>query len=188
MEKRRRGLFAWAEGMCRKVIAVMVAACMALGAGCYGSFPLTHTVYTVNGRIEPSLFRQVAFWVLIILPVYEATALGDIVILNLIEFWTDADFEGFEASRKHGDLKFVMEEGPDKEKANVAIRRDGKVLARATFVRISDKVCEVRSPDGKLLGTAVRGKNGGVQLKTAEGETVTTVAPDELAALKPSAR
>jgi len=170
----------WIQRVKVWVVTLLVGCFLALGAGCYGSFPLTHLVYRANGRIEPPVVRQVVFWVFLILPVYEISSLGDVVIMNLLEFWTDTDFEGFEHSGKAGELKFAMRPAEQDGTATVAVIRRGETVARAQFVRVSDNLCEVRSPEGDLLGSAVRTSNGGVRLEAADGSMVTTVSGERL--------
>lgn len=178
----------WLHSVRAWVVALLAGCFLALGTGCYGSFPLTHLVYSANGRIQPPVVRQVVFWVFLILPVYEISALGDVVIMNLLEFWTDTDFEGFEYSGKAGELKFAMRRGEDGETANVTVSRRGEPVARAQFMRVSDELCEVRSPEGDLLGSAVRTSDGSVRLEAADGAMITTVSGERLDDLMASTR
>ncbi|MFO7955480.1 MAG: DUF3332 family protein [Candidatus Brocadiia bacterium] len=175
-------------GVRRVVSVVLVGVLLSLGVGCYGSFPLTHFVYTVNGSIEPGLLRQVVFWVFLILPVYEVGALGDVIIFNLLEFWTGADFDGFAQSTEPGELQFTMEPAEDGRTARVSVTREGDVVARARFVRVSDRLCEARSPEGDLLGRAVRTEDGGARLEAADGTAVTILSGREFDTLVASAR
>lgn len=182
------GIMRWLYGARRVVSLLLVGVLLSLGVGCYGSFPLTHFVYTVNGSIEPGLLRQVVFWVFLILPVYEIGALGDVVIFNLFEFWTGADFDGFAQSARAGELQFSMEPAGDGRTARFSVTREGAVVARARFVRVSDRLCEVRSPEGDLLGRAVRTEDGGARLEAADGTAVTVLSGRESDALVASAR
>lgn len=180
----------WTHGIRRGLLTVLVAAFVAFATltGCYGSFPLTHMVYTVNGEIRPSLLRQIAFWTFTIFPVYGIAGLGDVVVLNLIEFWTGADFGGFDQTASSEGLDFYMEPGRNRRTAKVTISRDGRAVASARFVRVSDNLCEVRSSGGRLLGTAVRTENGELRLENSDGTPVTVLPADEFQALLNSAR
>lgn len=173
----------WLHGVRMWVVTLLAGCFLALGTGCYGSFPLTHLVYSANGRIQPPVVRQVVFWVFLILPVYEISTLGDVVIMNLLEFWTDTDFAGFEHSERDGELKFAMRPGEEGNTASVTISRRGKPLARAKFVRVSDELCEVRGPEGELLGSAVRTSGGAVRLEADDGSLIATVSGERLAEL-----
>ncbi len=60
---------------------------------CYGSFPLVKTVYKFNGSIGSKdkaggVIRSIVMILLTIIPVYGISFLVDVLILNLIEFWS----------------------------------------------------------------------------------------------------
>ena len=60
--------------------------------GCFGSFNLTKKIYAFNQDATDNKFvRSLLFWGLCIIPVYEVCALVDIVVLNLIEFWSGSN-------------------------------------------------------------------------------------------------
>jgi len=71
--------------------------CLALLAapmlsGCYGTFALTKAVYKFNGATDSKALQTGAFWLFLVLPVYNFAVLGDVLVLNVIEFWTGARF------------------------------------------------------------------------------------------------
>ena len=73
----------------RLVACVVLIALLPLATGCYGSFPLTHIIYRFNGEVTHyDLVHSIVFWVFIIIPVYWVGFVGDVIVLNLIEFWT----------------------------------------------------------------------------------------------------
>ncbi len=172
----------------RWVAGLVVAGLLAFGAGCYGSFPLTHLVYSVNGQIKPGVLRQLTFWLFIILPVYEISALADVVILNLLEFWTGADLGGFGQVEGEAGLEFAMQPAPDGRTAAVTITRRGEAVAQAQFVRVSDDLCTVHNMEGRLLGRAVRTPEGGLRLESADGTVVAALSADECAGLLASSQ
>jgi len=70
-----------------KGIALMlVAAVGALSAGGFGKFQLTRKLYDVNSAIDDKYVRSAATWIFVI--PYAVTGLLDLVIFNVIEFWT----------------------------------------------------------------------------------------------------
>ncbi|MBR9832930.1 DUF3332 domain-containing protein [bacterium] len=75
------------------VFSAMAAMIMITQTGCFGSFELVKKVYDFNDNISSSKFvNSLFFWVTgIILPVYGIAAMVDVVILNLIEFWTGSN-------------------------------------------------------------------------------------------------
>jgi len=56
--------------------------------GCFGNFSLTRQVYSFNQNIENAFVRSILMWVMMIVPVYGLATWIDVVILNVIEFWT----------------------------------------------------------------------------------------------------
>lgn len=72
--------------MRKRSLALALLAALLL-ANCYGSFTLTRKIYNWNGDLENKFLRSAMFWVLTIVPVYEAGAFVDAVLLNTIEFW-----------------------------------------------------------------------------------------------------
>ncbi|MDR1679776.1 MAG: DUF3332 domain-containing protein [Prevotellaceae bacterium] len=58
---------------------------------CIGSFALTNRVLDWNKELGNKFVNEVVFLAFHIIPVYEITILGDIIILNLIEFWTGSN-------------------------------------------------------------------------------------------------
>jgi len=66
--------------------------------GCFGNFSLTRQVYELNRNIDNAFVRSIVMWAMMIIPVYGIAAWIDVVILNLIEFWT-------------GDNPLAMNEG-----------------------------------------------------------------------------
>lgn len=81
----------------RALVWMMLVGLIGASLGCYGSFPLTNVVYKLNDDIGDNFDNSrtndvvdtVTMWVFVILPVYEFAMIGDAVILNLIEFWTE---------------------------------------------------------------------------------------------------
>lgn len=70
------------------IAIVLVAAVGALSAGCFGKFQLTRKVYDINKSIDDKYVRSAATWIFVIVPVYGFAALIDLIVFNVIEFWT----------------------------------------------------------------------------------------------------
>jgi len=68
------------------IALVLVAAVGTLSAGCFGKFQLTRKLYDVNQSIDEKYVRSVATWIFAI--PYALTGILDLVIFNVIEFWT----------------------------------------------------------------------------------------------------
>ena len=84
------------------ILIVLVSLLTLTMSGCFGSFSLTRKVYDFNRSVSGEKFVQsLVMWAMFFIPVYEFAGLIDVVLLNLIEFWTgsnpiamsDTDFE-----------------------------------------------------------------------------------------------
>ncbi len=59
-----------------------------LGSSCIGSFSLTNKLLSWNRQISNKFVNELVFFAFWILPVYEVSALADVLVLNSIEFWS----------------------------------------------------------------------------------------------------
>ena len=55
---------------------------------CIGSFALTNKVLTWNKNVNNKFVNELVFFAFWVLPVYEVTALADLLVINSIEFWS----------------------------------------------------------------------------------------------------
>lgn len=60
-------------------------ACM---QSCIGSFSLTNKVLNWNNQVSSKFVNELVFFAFWILPVYEVTAVADLLVINAIEFWS----------------------------------------------------------------------------------------------------
>jgi hypothetical protein len=73
-------------------IALALVTILFVQSGCFGSFALVHKLYDWNDNMSDSKFvKSLVFWVLLIIPVYGIASFIDVVILNLIEFWSGSN-------------------------------------------------------------------------------------------------
>lgn len=70
------------------VSAILVAGCSLVFSSCIGSFALTNKVLSWNRSIGSKFVNELVFFAFWILPVYEITALADVLVINSIEFWS----------------------------------------------------------------------------------------------------
>ena len=59
--------------------------------GCFGNFVLTRKLYDFNSSLGDKWVNTIVMWAAMILPVYWFAAAIDVMILNLIEFWTGSN-------------------------------------------------------------------------------------------------
>lgn len=80
--------------MNKKSVTVLVATALAgsmLFTSCIGSFGLTNKLLTWNKSIDSKFVNELVFIAFWILPVYEISALADILVINSIEFWSGSN-------------------------------------------------------------------------------------------------
>lgn len=70
------------------VAAILMAGTSLVFTSCIGSFALTNRVLAWNREIGPKFVNELVFFAFWILPVYEITALADVLVINSIEFWS----------------------------------------------------------------------------------------------------
>ena len=80
--------------MKKKSLTLLLATTVAssiLFSSCIGSFGLTNKLLTWNRSIDSKFVNErvfIAFW---IVPVYEISALADVLVINSIEFWSGSN-------------------------------------------------------------------------------------------------
>ena len=76
----------------RKSTLTVAIVCALMGStllpSCIGSFTLTNKLLAWNKQISNKFVNELVFFAFWILPVYEVSALADVVVLNSIEFWS----------------------------------------------------------------------------------------------------
>ena len=77
----------------KKLLAYSLAFCFLITqSACFGSFELVKKIYNWNDSVSDSEFvKTILFYVLSIIPVYAIGAIVDVVIFNLIEFWSGSN-------------------------------------------------------------------------------------------------
>lgn len=70
------------------VALVMVLATSIFSTSCIGSFQLTNKLLAWNNNLGNKFLNELVFFAFWILPVYEVSALADVLVLNSIEFWS----------------------------------------------------------------------------------------------------
>ena len=55
---------------------------------CIGSFALTNKVLNWNKNVNNKFVNELVFFAFWVLPVYEVTAMADLLVINSIEFWS----------------------------------------------------------------------------------------------------
>ncbi len=71
-------------------LALVLASSLSLQS-CIGSFALTNKVLRWNNQVGSKFVNELVFCAFWILPVYELTALADLLVLNSVEFWSGSN-------------------------------------------------------------------------------------------------
>ena len=80
--------------MKKKSVTLLVAMTLAssvLFSSCIGSFGLSNKLLDWNRNIDSKFVNELVFIAFWIVPVYEISALADILVLNSIEFWSGSN-------------------------------------------------------------------------------------------------
>ncbi len=70
------------------VALVVALAGSMLFTSCIGSFSLTNRLLGWNKQIGNKFVNELVFFAFLVVPVYEVSALADILVINSIEFWS----------------------------------------------------------------------------------------------------
>lgn len=70
-------------------VAALLAGSML--TSCIGSFSLTNKLLAWNNQVSNKFVNELVFFAFWIIPVYEVTALADVLVLNSIEFWSGSN-------------------------------------------------------------------------------------------------
>ncbi len=166
------GLTKWfRKHRCMTGLALMLAVMPMMSTGCYGTFPLTKAVYEFNGdAFDNEIANQVLFWAFVIVPVYGFASLGDAVIFNLIEFWTDDTFDITQQTLPDGtEVALVPEENGNARLEVTAQDGEKKVLF---FARQDSGEIQVLDAERSLCGYVIQRDNGNLVLQDKYRSTV----------------
>ena len=83
-------------------LSVMMVAFSIMFSSCIGSFQLTSKLKNFNDGIGSKWVNELVFLAFCIVPVYELSALADVLVLNSIEFWS-----GKKALADAGETKII---------------------------------------------------------------------------------
>ncbi len=75
----------------KKTTTVAIAATLIASvsmSSCIGSFGLTNKLLAWNRNVSNKFVNELVFFAFWIVPVYEVSALADLLVLNTIEFWS----------------------------------------------------------------------------------------------------
>jgi len=148
--------------------AVLLCAGSLLFSSCIGSFALTNKLLSWNKQVGSKFVNELVFVAFWILPVYEVSALADILVINSIEFWSgsnpvaqgrtvidgqdgrylvDCDGKGYTITSENDGSQVRLDFETDSKTWNVTV--DGTTHELMTF--IDDTHVRMPSPDGQSV-------------------------------------
>ena len=154
--------------MKRIIAALLIGSILVFSfASCYGSFKALKTVHQWNGSLGNKVLNTLVFWVFCIIPVYEVAALVDVIIFNLVEFWTGSNPI---ASVPLKDGSLAEFERIDDATVNVKVTHTDGTVGEFTMVKVDDRGLMIKARDGAVL-SQVEVHDDGRLVLTAEGKT-----------------
>lgn len=150
--------------------------------GCFGEFALTKELYRFNSDCSPySLVQSVVMWVLALLWVYPAAIVVDVVIFNLVEFWSGQNPITAKTTYDNPDgSQVVMTPSEDGNELTVEVVRDGSTVDTRRIIRTSGTHCDVLDAKGSLVGGVERNSEGGLEFSRPGSERRSVLTPEML--------
>lgn len=180
MAQTRWSLLGWC-GRTRTGLGLAVVLALApMAGGCYGAFPLTHSVYDINGAVPFGILRTFVFWIFAV-TLYPLAMIADALVPNLIEFWTGVSVPAASITDE-GGTTYAMRTSADGKELTVTMSREGKQTGMLRFVRVSATQLDLRAADGALAGRMVRDAGGSILLTDAQGKTMDVIDAQQVAA------
>ena len=175
---------------CRLVTVGVLACLVTVSTACYGPFNLTKTVYRWNsnvkgsGEVNSKWMREMVFFGMFVLPVYEFSALLDAFIFNSIHFWTgDSPIKSSDLGGVGSQVTTLGETTirwtPVGDGATVTYERHGVVERRASIVASANGYRLV-DEHGTLLSEAEYAADGTVRLLNGECQVVKELSLEQL--------
>lgn len=128
-------------------IAVVCALSTAfLFNSCIGSFTLTNKLKTWNDQIGSKFVNELVFFAFWVLPVYEVSAIADLLVLNSIEFWSGNNPVADNGTREIEGNDGIYLVTTDETGYTITSKTDGSTV-RFDF-NVEDNSWSIELPDG----------------------------------------
>jgi hypothetical protein len=160
----------WKVRLLKIVSILLIAGVTQLSIGCYGSFPLTRTLYKFNGNLTESKWvHSIVLWILGIFGVYAVTIFVDFVILNLVEFWSGDKLMTSAVYEQDDGTRIALSPGENDNEAILTIEKNGELLAMRRFQRQDNGIVLVFDELDEPAGKVIPASDGGFMLQNADG-------------------
>lgn len=157
-------------------VALIAAISLPMFTSCIGSFALTNKLLAWNKTVGNKVVNELVFVAFWILPVYEVSALADILVINSIEFWSGDNpmASGKKVIEGH-DGRYLVE--CDGKGYTITSENDNSVV-RLNFDS-DDQTWSMVMPDGKEIGFMTYVDDTHVLLPAADGSMTKVDLTDE---------
>lgn len=157
-------------------IALIAALSVPMFTSCIGSFSLTNKLLSWNRTIDNKVVNEIVFLAFWILPVYEVSALADILVINSIEFWSGTNPMACGKKIIDGhDGRYLVE--CDGKGYTVTSENDGSTV-RLDF-DMAQQTWSVALPDGESYEFMTFVDENHVKMPAADGKSVVVDLNDE---------
>lgn len=164
--------------MKKRLIPVVLIAAMSIPmfTSCIGSFALTNKLLAWNRTVGNKVVNELVFIAFWILPVYEVSALADILVINSIEFWSgDNPMASGKRIIDGQDGRYLVE--CDGKGYTITSENDNSVV-RLNFDS-EDQTWSMVMPDGKEIDFMTYVDDTHVMLPGADGKMTKVDLTDE---------
>lgn len=160
------GVFRWIRTSRISLLFVLMILPILPLMGCYGEFALTKSLYTWNGEVsDMPLVQTLVMWVLGFFWIYSLAMLGDLVIFNLVEFWSGENpIQTAKTLDNPDGTQTVMTPSPDGREVRIDLKKEGETLGSRRVVKTGDDHFQVLTAEGQLVGEIDRKADGALEL------------------------
>ena len=151
-------------------VALIAALTVPVFTSCIGSFTLTNKLLSWNRNVSNKVVNELVFVAFWILPVYEVSALADILVINSIEFWSGSNPMASGKKVIDGqDGRYLVE--CDGKGYTITSENDNSVV-RLNFDS-DEQTWSMVTPDGKEIDFMTFVDDSHVKLPAADGSRTT---------------
>ena len=148
-------------------VALLAAISIPVFTSCIGSFALTNKLLSWNNTIGSKVVNELVFIGLWILPVYEVSALADVLVINSIEFWSGSNPMACGKKMIDGhDGRYLVE--CDGKGYTITSENDGSTV-RLDF-DMAEQTWSVAMPNGESYDFMTFVDDSHVKMPTADGK------------------
>ncbi len=153
-------------------MAVLMLGVSTLTTGCFGEFAIVRKVYTWNKDVSSSKFVQtIVFWAFSIIPVYNIAGFLDVVIFNLIEFWSGSN----PMAMKDGQIEKNIVKGKDGKSYEITATKNRFDIKEVNGTKVQSMLF---NPEEGSCSVIVNGKLSKLVSVDKNTNIVTAYRPD----------